>query len=152
MCIRVTKSQCGNCETLLSWEIFREINLQFHFQSNRENGDFYGFLFCKKMMRVKFFNFHTVQNLQMQWQTTCYKRWLWQCGDQPCRQRRCQLETNLRKALKCTTTMSEKEAFFVGKPKSWFSIILERFLFLKRSNALIHLLWKNWLLLKNKTN
>ena len=84
----------------------------------------------KNMVRVKFFNFHTVQNLQMQWQTTCYKRWLWQCGDQPCRQRRCQLETILRKARKCTTTKTENEAFFVGKPKSCFSIVLERFLFL----------------------
>ena len=60
------------------------------------------FFFVKNMVRVKFFNFHTVQNLQMQWQTTCYKRWLWQCGDQPCRQRRCQLETILRKAWQRT--------------------------------------------------
>ena len=83
------------------------------------------------MVRVKLFNFHTVQNLQMQWQTTCYKRWLWQCGDQPCRQRRCQLETILRKAWqRSTTTKTENEAFFVGKPKSWFSNVLERFLFL----------------------
>ena len=131
MCIRVTKSQCGNCETLLSWKIYREISLQFHFQSYRENGDFYWISFCKKMVRVKLFNFHTVQNLQMQWQTTCYKRWLWQCGDQPCRQRRCQLETILRKAWqRSTTTKTENEAFFVGKPKSWFSNVLERFLFL----------------------